>query len=66
MAISPRRRTDLTIAFAVYALIGVFVGVAVGIFTGDGWAWTGVGLVLGLLFAWRRVRVELRKDAQGD
>ncbi|GGL89637.1 hypothetical protein [Nakamurella endophytica] len=43
--------TDRLLAAVIYVVSGLFVGVAVGIATGSGWLWTGIGLVVGVAVA---------------
>lgn len=46
-----QRSADRIVAAAIYVLSGVFAGAAVGIATGQGWLFTGIGLVAGILVA---------------
>lgn len=54
----PAPKHDLAIARAIFVVSGLLMGLAVGIFTGSGWGWLAVGLVVGVLLAVFRTRPE--------
>lgn len=47
---------------AIWVFIGLLFGFAVGVFTGHGWLFLGIGLVLGLLLAVTRTRDTARPE----
>ncbi|MET3805756.1 uncharacterized protein YneF (UPF0154 family) [Nakamurella sp. UYEF19] len=45
---------DRAIAMGIWVITGLLFGFAVGVFTGHGWLWLAVGLLLGVVLAiWR-------------
>ena len=52
----PSARADRLVAMAVWLVFGLLVGLALGIFTGHGWLYLGIGFLLGVLLAFWRTK----------
>ena len=46
----------------IWVFIGLLFGFAVGVFTGHGWLFLGIGLVAGLLLAVNRTKAAVRPE----
>ncbi len=52
----PAPKHDRAIAMVLWVLIGLLGGYAIALFTGRGWLFLGLGLVVGVLLAITRTR----------
>ncbi len=52
----PSPRQDRAVAMVIWVITGMLFGLALGVFTGHGWVFLGLGLVVGILLALTRVR----------
>ncbi len=54
----PSPKHDRAVAMAIWVFTGLLFGLGLGIFTGHGWIFLGLGLVVGVLLAIFRTKPE--------
>lgn len=58
----PTPRQDRAVAMVIWVITGLLFGLAVGVFTGHGWVFLTIGLVVGILLAVTRTRPDQTVD----
>jgi fatty acid desaturase len=53
---APSPRQDRIVAMVIWIFTGLLFGLALGVFTGHGWLFLSIGLVVGILLAITRTR----------